>query len=299
MIDKNKIVYTFKKSFHISYNQDYFCCVGSEVNLYNINNGELVATFKDIKHPSFSKFTSNQNLVVKSTTGSYHIYDLLSMELIKIIPPPKKVLGSTTDFQLTSDNKYIIDFSYVFPTNELMVIEIETGECTFFNLGYSRRGYIFSTEIDSKYYVVSVCAETIHAPDVSIREFYELIYTSDKFELKKIYLDSYSKLSTVDYCFNKFVVADYSNKIKIFNIHKNFHDEIEYSKAGVLYDLKISKNGQFLALVESRNIYVYDLNKKECIRNYEVEYGCFVDFFDNDTKLLIGTWKKWYCIALE
>lgn len=298
MIEKKDIVYTFDKSYHISNNQEYFCCVGASVNLYSSKNGKLAYKFKDIKHPNYSRFTSNRNLVVKTTAGSYHIYDLDLMALTKIISPPKNVLGSTTSFQITSDNKYIIDFSYVFPTCELMIIEIETGAYTFFNLGYSRKGFVFPTETDSKYFVIANCAKTFEAPDISTQEFYELSYSSNEFKLQKLFIDSYTKVSVADYRSNKFAIADYSNKIKLFDIKKNYHDVLEFKKDGILYDLKFSKNGQFIALAESQNVYIYDITKKECIKAFNVEYGCFVDFFDDDTKVLIGTWKKGYCISL-
>ena len=297
MIDKTKILYTFKKSYNISYNQDYFCCLGSNVNLYDFNSGKFVSKFNDIKKPNYSRFTSNQNLVVKTMAGSYHIYNLVSMNLIKKIPPPKNVLGSITNFLITSDNKYIIDFSYVFPTYELLIIEIETGAYTFFNLGYSRKGFVFPTETNSKYYVVTSCAETIDAPDVHIQEIYELTYTSDKFKLKKLFSDSLGKLSIADYRSTKFVIADYSNKIKLFDAQKGFQDEFEYNRNGVLYDLKLSKTGRYIVLVESQNVYIYNLNNKECIKAYKVDYGCFADFLD-DTRLLIGTWEKGYCVSL-
>lgn len=298
MIDKTNVLYKFEKSYHISYNQDYFSCVGSKVNLYRFHNGEFVTKFKDIQYPHDSKFTSDQRLVVKAPTGRYHVYNLLSMELMKKIPPPKKVRESITYFLITSDNKYIIDFSYVFPTHELMTMEVETGKYTLFPLGYARHALVFPTEVESKYYVVTLCAETIHAPDVSIRDFYELTYTSGQFKLQKLFSDDLSKISEADYRANKFAFADYSNKIKLFDVQKNVQDELEYSENGVLYDLKLSKNGRLLALAESHNIFVYDLNSKECIRNYPVEYGCFVDFLDDDTKLLIGTWEKGYCVSL-
>lgn len=298
MIDKTNVLYKFEKSYHISYNQDYFSCVGSKVNLYRFHNGEFVTEFNDIQQPNDSKFTSDQRLVVKTTTGGYHIYNLLSMELMKKIPPPKKVRGSTTSFLITSDNKYIIDFSYVCPTYELMIMEMETGKYTFFPLEYARRALVFPTEVESRYYVVTLCAETIDAPGVSIRDFYELTYTSGQFKLQKLFLDDLSKISKADYRSNKFAFADYSNKIKLFDVQKNFQDELEYSGNGILYDLKLSKNGRWLALAESQNIFVYDLNSKECIRNYPVDYGCFVDFLDDDTKLLIGTWEKGYCVSL-
>ena len=91
MSDKNKVLYAFEKSYHISYSHDFFCCVGSSVNLYDINSGELICKFKDVKHPCCSRFTSNQTLIVKSSVGSYYIYNLVSLSLIKIIPPPQNV----------------------------------------------------------------------------------------------------------------------------------------------------------------------------------------------------------------
>ncbi len=297
MIDKTEILHTFKKSYSISYNQDYFCCVGSNANLYDFNSGKIEACFKDIKQPNYSRFTSDRHLIVKTSGGSYHIYNLVSMQLVKTIPPPKKVISSTTNFQVTPDNKYIIDFSYIFPTYELMIVEIETGEYTFLNIGYARKGIVFKAETDSKYYVVTSCAETIDAPDVSVREFYELTYTFGKFELKMLSSDTHRGIAVADYSRNKFAVSDYSKNIRIFDTQGNLQDELEYNKNGVLYDLKLSENGRYIALAESQNVYVYDLSNKECIKSYEVEYGCFVDFI-NDTKLLIGTWKKGYCLSL-
>ena len=305
MIDKNDILYRFKRSYHISYNQDYFCCVGAGVNLYHYKNGEFVANFKGLQHPDCSGFTSDQNLIVRTTVGKYHVYNLASMEYIKKILPPKKDTHVSEDFQITSDDKYIIDFFYVYPTAKLVVVEIETGTHTFFDLGYARHGLVLQTETESKYYVVTICAEELHAPDVSILEFYEFTYTSGKFNLKKLFSQSQGSrvmVSEIDYRANKFAFADYRNKIRLFDVQTGSQDEFEYEEYdflnGILYDMKLSKNGRYIALATSDNIYVFDLETKECIKNYEVDYGCFVDFIDDDTKLLIGTWEKGYCVAL-
>ena len=299
MIDKTNVLYKFEKSYHISYNPDYFSCVGSSVNLYRFHNGEFVTKLKGIRQPNASQFTSDQRLVVKTTTGRYHIYNLRSMELMKrLLPPPKKVRGSTTNFFITADNKYIIDSSYVYPTCELMAMEIETGEYTLFPLGYARRIFVFPTEDEAKYYVVALCAETVDAPDVRVRDFYEFTYISGQFKLQKLFSDDQSKIAKADYRANKFAFADYGNKIKIFDVQKAFQDELEHKGTGALYDLKLSKSGRWLALAMSQNVFVYDLRSKECIRNYPVAYGCFVDFLCDDTKLLIGTWENGYFVSL-
>lgn len=297
MNDNCKILYTFEKSYHISHNQDFVCCVGSCVNLYDIGSGELIYKFKDIKYPSCSKFTSNKTLIVKTAGGSYYIYDLVSMSFVKKILPPKNALGSTSEFQITADNKYIIDFSYSFPTKELVVIDIETGKYNYFNLGYCRKGFVFSTAKSSEYYVIANCAETNDAPDTGFQEYYELIYKSGKFKLQKLFNDSRGKLAIADFISNKFAIADYSNRISFFDAKKIFVDELKYEKNGILYDLKLSKDGRYIALAESQKVYIYNLDDKKCVKTYEVKNGCFVDFLD-DTRLLVGTWNKGYCLEI-
>ena len=297
MIDEANIIFNFDKSYHISHNQDYFCCVGTNVIIYDVATGEVVSKLKGIKQPSCSQFTSNRKLIIKTTTGNYYIYDLELMDLVKKISAPPGVKSSTTAFQVTSDSKYIIDFSYIFPTYKLMIVEIETGTCKFFDLGYARQGFVFSTEIESKYYLMAGCAETVDASDVSIEDFYELFYRAGNFSLQKIFVHKHNKLSVADYNSNKFAIADHSNRIKLLDIQNNDLDKFEYMKNGVLYDLKFSPDGQLVALIESKNVYIYNLPKKECIKSYKIEYGCYVDFFDH-TKLLVGTWEKGYCISL-
>ena len=144
--------------------------------------------------------------------------------------------------------------------------------------------------------MLTCCSETIDAPDVSVQEYYELTYTSDKFKLKKLFCDSPGKVAIADYSSNKFAIADYSNKIIFFDTKKNFIDNIKYNNS-VLYDLKLSKNGCYMALVESQNVYIYDLNNKQCVKTFKIENGCFVDFFD-ESRLLIGTWKNGYLLSL-
>lgn len=297
MFDKNEILYTFGKSYHISHNQDFFCCVGSSVHLYDFNNGKSVYNFKNIKNPSCSEFMPDKNLIVKTTTGHYYVYDLVSMNLIKKILLSKGMYASTADFKTTSDNKYIIDFSYIFPISKLMITYIETKEHILFDIGNSRGGCILKTESNSKYYVVTKCAEMVDSPDISTNVFYELTYKSGQFKLKELFSEK-GRFSLTDYCSNRFACADYSNKITIFDIEKNIKDKFEYNSNDVLYDLKLSKSGNLIALAESQNIYIYDLKSKKNIKTYDVDYGCFVGFLDNDTKLLVGTWEKGYCVSL-
>ena len=283
----------FSKSYNISYNDDYFCCVGLGANLYNKSNGESVIRFKGIPKPACSGFTSDK-LVVKGE-GKHYIYDLKSMELEKVIPLPRKDHGSITDFALTSDGRYIIDSSCVdFPTNRIRIIDIKTGENTFIDADLSGSIKILETENDSVFYIVRCCLEDYGTARVIKREFFELIYDSGKFELKKMF-ERNGDAGCVTYCGGRFALEDY-NKITVIDIQNNVVNEFCCDEFLLhLCDLKLSSDGRYAALAQSKKISIYDMVEKKWVKSYDVEYGCFVDFFDED-KLLIGTWQKGYCV---
>lgn len=296
MNDRN-ILFTFDKSYHIAYDQEYFCCSGSSAVLYNRENGDLVAKLNGVKQPSCSVFTSDRRLVIKTTKGHYHVFDLDSKQQIKKIPPPKDVLGSVTEFRLTSDNRYIIDFACLFPTVKLMAVEIDTGSYTFFDIGFARTGCILSTEDENRYFVVTDCADTEDADDVSRRDFFELLYSNGSYTLKKAFTGECGYLTHVDYGCGRFVSAIKDKKIAMFDGTGTVWGNLDFSSAGVLYDMKLSQSGRLVAIVHSEDVCVYDLDSKCCVDRFVVDYGCFASFID-DTKLLIGTWKKGYCVSL-
>ena len=296
MNDRN-VLFTFDKSYHIAYDQEYFCCSGSSAVLYNRENGDLVAKLNGVKQPSCSVFTSDRRLVIKTTKGFYHVIDLDSKQQIKKIPPPKGVLGSVTEFRLTSDNRYIIDFACIFPSFKLMAVEIDTGNYTFFDIGFARTGCILSTEDENRYFVVTDCADTEDAEDVCRRDFFELLYSNGSYTLKKAFTGECGYLTHVDYGGGRFVSVTKDKIIETFDGEGSLLGDLEFSSAGVLYDMKISQSGRFVAIVHSDDVCVYDLDSKCCVDRFDVDYGCFADFID-DTKLLIGTWKKGYCVSL-
>lgn len=299
MIDKKDIIFKFKKSYTISHNKNYFCCVGGSVNLYDVKKGELEMTFKDMKHPSSSKFTSDNSLIVNTTTGYYFIYDIASKTLINKYRPPKGVLGSTTDFAVTPDNKFIIDFAYIFPYSQLMIMELETGKYMLYDLNRARTGKLLFDESESKYYIITKKNEIVDNQETHYTDFYSFSYPFQTLELQKLLLPKFKHFSDIDYNSGRFAMDVYPNKINIYNINTDEEEQICYEEDGVLYDLKWSENGRYIALAETRKIHIIDVATKRCIKSYDVDWGCFADFYDNDTKLLIGTWEKGYCVDLK
>jgi len=298
-MDKKDIIYTFKKSYDIAYNNDYFCCVGGSANIYDVISGELIVNFKDMKQPNFSDFTSDNRLIVKTAKGYYFIYDLMSQTLINKLSPPKGVLGSIAKFAVTPDNKFIIDSAYIFPFSQLMIMEIETGKYTLYDLKGAKTCTVLHNESKSIFYIVTGRNETVSDYATHYEDFYSFAYPYHEFDLQKMPIPRYKNISNIDYNLEKFAINGYKDVISICDVKTGEEEQFCCVKDGVLYHLKWSKNGKYIVLAESRKIHVYYVETKTRIKTYDVNCGCFAEFYDNDTKLLIGTWKKGYCIDID
>lgn len=298
-MNKDNIIFKFKKSYHIANNATYFCCVGNSAVLYDAKSGAMNAEFKDMKHPSFSAFTSDDRLIVKTTSGEYYIYDLVDKTLIKKLKQPEGVKGSTTNFLVTADNKYILDSAHIFPQSKLMVMEIETGEYTLYDLNGARTSKILQSENNGKYYVASNSGMLEDEKGRLHTEIYSFVYSHEDIDLQKISVPAWKDFSKIDYNLGKLAMDSCDNIICIYDMNTKRENRLHFEKEGVLYDLKWSKNGKYIALAQTHKISVFDVEAKKCIKSYDVDYGCFAEFCNNDTELLIGTWERGCCITLQ
>jgi uncharacterized protein with WD repeat len=176
-VDKNDIVFKFKKSYNIAYNEKYICCLGECVNLYDSISGEHLKSIKEIQNPNFSKFTSDNKLVSKTTKGEYFIYDLESEVIVEKVSPHDGVLGSITDFVITPDNKFIIDFAHISMEHKLMFIEIETGEKILYNLQDARTCKLFHNDSKTEFYIAITRAPNSIKSSLCQLDFYLLKYS--------------------------------------------------------------------------------------------------------------------------
>ncbi|MBO4790880.1 MAG: hypothetical protein J5592_01230 [Clostridia bacterium] len=296
MIEK-KIKHIFEKSYSISWNNKYFCCVGGErVNLYDTVSIANILRLNGFKQACYSQFTSDNKLIIKAK-GGYYIYNMDTGLLVKRIQCPRVIKCGSSEFTLTHNNKFIIDFAEMFPNDKLLVIDVKSEKTALYAFGAGRVPSLFYDDIDSKYYIVA------RSGDDSSKQLYSLYYSFDSdFELDTITIQQLPYVqgdySQISYNHGKFAYATYDGDIIIFDTVNNKKDVIKYGKDGVLYHMKLSQNGKLIALAESRRILVLDVTKKRILETFDVNYGCYVDFYDNDTKLLIGTWEKGFCVSI-
>jgi len=293
----------FKISYHISYNDKYFCCCGKSVNIYDRSTRKLVAYFKGMNGPVFSKFISDSRLIVRNE-NSYLILDIDTKEIVKKLKLPRGSRGANTDFLITPDNKTIVAFAGFFPYYQLMMMDIETGQYSLYDLDETRTGDLFYDDTKSEYYISAFKNRMVNGSDNPKTEFYSLKYPFDTVTLHKLPINKYHNTSKIDYNCGKFAIAKYNKKIRSEEIciydmelgtEKRFCCDID----GVLYDLKLSQSCKYIAVVEAFLVRIFELETNTCIKSFDTNYACFAEFIDDDTKLLIGTWEKGYCVDLS
>ena len=307
VIDKKDIVFKFKKSYNIVYNEKYICCLGECVNLYNSDSGEFIKSIEEIHSPNFSRFTSDGKLVSQTTKGEYFIYDLKSEAILRKISPPDGVLGSITDFAITPDNRFIIGFAHISMKYKLMLIEIETGEKILFDLDNARSCQLFHNTSKTEFYIAIKRAPDSTRSSLCPLDFYLLKYPFEKFNLTKMEIGKVECKSIIDFNDGKIVMVEsdtrssvlYSeNTVIIYDIYNQKKESFAYQRDGYLHSLKLSKDCKYLAVGESREVSVFDVVEKKCIKAFDVDYGCFADFFGDNAKLLVGTWEEGYCLKI-
>ena len=238
-----------------------------------------------MKQACFSLFSSDNRLFVKAA-GGYFIYNLNTLNLEKRIHCPRGVRWGSYQFTLTPDNKYIIDFAEV-SLNELIIIDVETGKSNLYEIGGGVTSSLFYDEYESNYLISTIIKKDniITGPDSLCSNYYSFDFRSGKPEIKKI-----------PFSLGYYYSIDYKNKTFALAGEKEC---IKYIKDGVIHGIRISQNGKYIALAQSEIIQIIDIAAKKVVKTFDVDYGCFADFYDNDTKLLIGTWEKGYCVDIS
>ncbi len=299
MIDKQDIIFEFKKSYSISYNKDFFCCVGGSVNLYDVKTGAHKFRITGLKQACFSLFSSDNRLFVKAA-GGYFIYNLNTLYLEKRIHCPRGVRWGSYQFTLTPDNKYIIDFAEVSLNEKLIIIDVETGKSNLYEFGEGVTSSLFYDEYESNYLISTIIKKDniITGPDSLCSNYYSFDFRSDNPEIKKMPF-SLGYYYSIDYKNKTFALAGDKSDITIFDTESNKKECIKYIKDSVIHGIRISQNGKYIALAQSENIQIIDVAAKKVVKTFDVDYGCFADFYDNDTKLIIGMWEKGYCVDIS
>lgn len=304
--EQKEVLYLFDRSCAITYDNNYFCCTGyRSVYLYSIETGKLAHKITGLPRPFLSRLTNDNKLIVKTQKGEYRIYDIISGSLLRSFSLPKNLIKNTPSFFPTPDGRFIISLETENHFVRLQMIETETGNYSRYDLNEAWEADLFYSETESKFYITAVHFDELEKSFYT--SFYYFFYPCDKPDIITMPLRS-NNYDKIDYNSNRFalslrqtggIIFHKSEDIVILDLETNNADSINVETEDVLNSVRISKSGRYLAVAGSGSIQIIDVARKRSVHKYKVDNGCFVDFYDNDTKLLIGTWEKGFCVDIS
>ena len=297
MISKDDIIFKFRKSYEMTYNDKYFCTVGGQTCIYDIESGKLLHSITGIKYASHIRFLDSDRLLIKNTIGEYRLFDVSKgAELLWKLPTLNRKDTQDSNFILSPDNKYMLDFILDFPFTKMAIIDIQTGKSEYIDFGNGKSSFAFYNESNQLFYIiVNHASQDGESPKVKL---YTLKYPFDNNGPKYV--------KTI--C-NHFIRAvDLKDQAVIYDHYKSPHyqkldtgeDRIILEEYGHSRHLSLSKDGKLAGMVISKEdatkeAVIYDLEQDKVIKKYEVEYGCYIDFY-KENQILLGSWKNGYLL---
>ena len=290
---KENIIHKYGVLYRAMIKDDYTYVMGKDVKVYRSKTGDLIASLKDLRHPGCLSPIGDHSLLVKNTSGLYCLYDTQSFTLQHKFRKPPSRDPQDSDFVFSRDGENIIDIFNNFPRQYLMQIHIKTGVYQIKELHGIVCPRLFFDEKNKHYVMVSsTIKDSLYEQHLVISIFSG--FDGEINEIARIY-SPYNH--SIDYKRGVLVYTE-SERICMYDTMTKKTSFFTFSVKGLVSCVRLSQNDKYIVLTQKNRVQVYEVHTGLCLKKYDIEYGCFADFCDNDTKLFIGTWEKGYLISL-
>lgn len=292
------LLFKFGKAYDLVCSESLICAIESKVELYDKHTGELVATLSDLMHPSCAVFTKDNHLIVKNTFGKYYIYNLENFTLEKKISINNYNHSQDDGFVMLENDRYILSTAYKFPDTSLLLYDLSTDEYTLLEWTNISFPVFIKTE-QGKIYAVgnntNVVPRQIDYFDILLFDLTSIVHNRKIPE--PILIGTGYRAGKCD-IFNNTLIMDLDRQILIYDLMTNSGETFTYlSKCEGVKCLEISENGKYFATAQSSEVFIFSVEEKRVLERLDTDMCYSLKFIDNDTKLLIGSWKKSYCIS--
>ena len=296
---KNKeILFKFGKAHEIVCSDTLICAIDGNVRLYDKQTGELIVTLSDLKYPSHAAFTKDNRLIVKNTFGKYCIYNLSNFTLEKKISIKNYGYAQDSEFLMVENDRYILGTVYRFPDELLLIYDIYTDETILIDWPDVRVPRFIRNKQGKIYALVGFPKK--FPPYESIVMLYDLssVVTTKTIPEPILIADGEYKAGYCDIKDNM-IIMDFDRQIMIYDLLTNSGEIFTYlSKCEGVKCLEISEDGKYFAVAQSSEVFIFSVENKKIVERLETDMCYSLKFIDNDTKLLIGSWKRSYCINI-
>ncbi len=315
-----KIKYKFTASHEIkkSPNGKYFATIGGTVALWDTSTGKKITSFGQIKNPSHINFShSSKLLAVKNTSGKVALYDIKEIKHLKSYVPTK---SEGCELFFTPDDRYIVSADW---DGNIYTIEIESGKIKILrsdtDVYKTEKFLLFERKVLQK---ERMMYRILHFDGVS-NEFtfytrYKRLVWKYPFSENEPFLPD-GKYVYEDIAFSRankcYAITRYNKENKMFIVDEYLNQTLKEITVknnngwnASIEKVAFSPDGKLLALladndecVKNNSIYIVYLMEYPSLNildEYKIPFGCFVEFTQDGTQLLVGSWSKGYCIDL-
>ncbi|MCK9536340.1 MAG: hypothetical protein M0R05_01925 [Bacilli bacterium] len=313
-------------------------CDGEAVYLYNADDYQELACFRDLNYVNQIKFSDDGRiLVLKSIEPELAVYDISEMKLICHIKVENTSQAQDGKFCLAPDNQYIYNIVYFNDLSSAIAridvkkqsyqIIFHFENCLFEEAEYlsHRDIYLFSGKdrTVNKYFVLEYGVKGDKFRRVTLNREYRFFFSLSAIEAFVAVAANKIYILAADYITPLRVftpIDDKTTKLNFFNIitespalHKIFHkNEEEYARLkidternmldvpveGDIVALAFSYNMKYLLVATNNVLKIYDYQKLRLLQQIKLYNIADINFGFDDKTVLVGTWNYGYIYNL-
>ena len=290
-----EILQTFKTaSYHMKKN-DHFIVIVSQnrLTIYSSENGAQINKI-EMKNPLNTCFINDDLLLVKMISGDYKICNIKTGEIQTVLFKQGKV--SEFIEPIFIEGGYFCDYQYRSPTQQLFIFNPTVKDSKRHYLNYSGGGNIKFLCIDKIKNCIVIGDQKDQTSTISF-----LPVTSFG-DVDVINLDIFTWYTYYNQGEKSYLlVMNKSANLDRYDISQKTYvkDFIQLGQEVAFYKIAISSNNKFILFISIDSTHLYSLETGIKICGFYCKYNHFASFCDNDTALLMGTWKKGYYMNFE
>ena len=281
----------FSKNEEVLYN------VGAKVSKFTVGEKPReIFAIKGIRHPSEICLSDDEKMIATFTTQGYvFIHNTENADLVAWTKGVKEegsgihFLNHKNQVIFSTWNGKIIFFDFLTKNFEMIVLP-EVCNLYLAKTGNENNFLLFCEEVENDYGI-----QKVKFIDVNIKAVQELFRIGNMDIVCNFYnvANNYYFIGTQQFLASLFVYDAEKNMMReLFSIPDEIAQTGDYEKC-----LCINQK-ETMALIGYDKLYLVDIYEQRIIKSFEARYLSFAAFFDDDRKILIGTWEKSWTVDL-
>lgn len=305
----NKMKLSASFCIAVSNNCKYLCHVTEKKTIvYNFISKIKHIEIANPKNPSFVKFSHDDDyLLVKSTNGTFCIYETNNFELINSFQSKNAFKISEGKVNFSISNSKIFGIAETKLGEQIVSFNLETDQSevlTNFENSITQIKYNQFVNLQ-KFHLITY--SYVNQADYRENKIVKLSENSNNVTLEMLDNEDlkiwdfviYNNIDQ-EYIFvvdNKIIIMD--SMLRISVKQNTFINKADYEFVGYFQHVNLSNDGKYIVLTFSNSVFLIDSINLNVIAFEWIPNACFAEFSNGDQYLLIGTWENGYILEYK